>query len=650
MSSVRIRLPDNSTREFSHEPTVLELAQSIGSRLAKDTVGALINGEKEVSDFRQKLKDGAQVKIVTLNSVEGREVIRHSAAHVMAQAVQELWPDIKVTIGPVIESGFYYDFDTPRPFTPEDLEKIEKKMQEVIDRDLEIKREEWPVEQAIKTFEKMGEKFKVELIRDLQAKGEKVVSVYHQGDWFDLCRGPHVQKTGYIKAFKILSIASAYWRGDEKRESLQRVYATAFESKAELEKYLHNLEEAKKRDHRKLGKELGLFYQHHWAPGGVWFTGRGATIFTELQTFMRELYYEYGYQEVITPQMFDAELFKISGHYQNYKDNMYFVEIEEHEHGIKPMNCPSHYMLYGSELHSYRELPIRFADFGRLHRNERSGTLHGITRVRSLTQDDAHIFLAVDQLESEIKNFMNFLQRVYSQLGMTNYKIYFSTRPEKRMGSDEIWDKAEGALAKALKTLELEYTLNPGDGAFYGPKLDVMFVDALERPWQLGTLQLDFNAGERFGLKYIGSDNKEHTPVILHRAILGTFERFIGIYLEHTAGKLPTWLSPVQVQIINVSEKQEDFCREVVTMLRNQKIRVHFDDRGEKMGYKIREAQMHKIPYMVVIGDKEMESKTVSIRLLNGEQKNGIIIEDFISELNKDIRERKLTSPMQSKP
>ncbi len=643
MSAVNIRLPDNSIREFSHEPTVLEVAQSIGARLAKDTVGAIVNNMPEIVDLRQKLKNGDQIKIVTWNSPEGREVIRHSAAHVMAQAAQELWPDVKVTIGPVIDSGFYYDFDTPRPFTPEDLEKLEKKMQEIVKRDLEITREDWDAKKAIDTFKKMGEKYKVEIIEDL---GEKTVGVYRQGEWFDLCKGPHLPRTGFIKAFKILSVASAYWRGDEKRETLQRVYATAFESKDALDKYLHNLEEAKKRDHRKLGKELGLFYQHHWSPGGVFFTGKGATIYNQLQTFVRELYYEYGYQEVITPQMFDAELFKISGHYQNYKENMYFVEIEKHEHGIKPMNCPSHYMLYGFDLHSYRELPIRFADFGRLHRNERSGTLHGITRVRSLTQDDAHIFATVEQLEVEIKNFMTFLQRVYSQLGMTNYKIYFSTRPEKRLGSDEVWDKAEGALAAALKTLNLPYTLNPGDGAFYGPKLDVMFVDALERPWQLGTLQLDFNAAERFDLKYIGEDNKEHRPVILHRAILGTFERFIGIYLEHTAGKLPTWLAPVQVQILNVTDKQEAYCRELYEMLRKHKIRVHFDDRSEKLGYKIREGQLQKVPYMLIIGDKEVASRNISVRLLNGEQKNAIPIDNFIETLTTEIQQRLLQSPL----
>ncbi|MDZ4662338.1 MAG: threonine--tRNA ligase [Pseudomonadota bacterium] len=643
MAKIKIHLPDNSIREFDQEPTILEVALNIGARLAKDTVGAFINDEKEIQDFRQKLKDGSRIKIVTLNSIEGREVIRHSAAHVMAQAVQELWPDIKVTIGPVIDNGFYYDFDTPRPFTPDVLEKIEKQMQEVINRDLEIVREEWTSEKAIALFTKMGEKFKVEIIRDLNVPS---VSLYRQGDWLDLCRGPHLQKTSQIKAFKILSIASAYWRGDEKRESLQRVYATAFESKPELERHLHNLEEAKKRDHRKLGKELGLIFFHPFSPGGAFFTGKGTIIFNQLQNYMRELYKEYGYQEVITPQLFDVEMYHCSGHYDNYRDNMYFTETDKGQHSFKPMNCPGHCLLYASDLHSYRELPIRFADFGRLHRAERSGTLHGLTRVRSLTQDDAHIFCTMLQLQSEIKSFMQFLTRVYETLGMNKYTVYLSTRPPKRLGSDDVWDKAEDALTEALKALNIPYTVNPGDGAFYGPKLDIMFTDALDRPWQLGTLQLDFNLPERFELKYIGDDNKEHRPVILHRAILGTLERFIGVFLEHTAGKLPTWLAPIQIQILNLTDRQKDYCEMLVKSFRANNIRVHFDDRVEKLGFKIREGQLQKIPYLVIVGEKEVETKTISVRLLGGEQKNALDLNQFINTLNSEIGGRLNKSPL----
>ncbi|RME15198.1 MAG: threonine--tRNA ligase, partial [Bdellovibrio sp.] len=554
---VRIYLPDNSFKEFEKPPTGLEVAEQIGPRLAKETVGVLVNGE--LRDLRLPLDDGAHVRLVTLKDSKSLEVIRHSAAHVMAQAVQELWPDVKVTIGPVIENGFYYDFDSPRPFTAEDLEKIELKMQEIIQRKTPVVREEWEAEKAIEVFDKMGERFKVEIIKDL---GEDKVSIYRQGEWFDLCRGPHVQHLGQIKAVKVLHQSGAYWRGDEKREQLQRIYGTAFNDKKELRQYLQNLEEAKKRDHRKLGKELGLFYFSALSPGSPFFTPKGSVIYNELQNFIREKYREYNYQEVVTPQIFDVELYRQSGHYENYRENMYFTKIDERDFSVKPMNCPGHCLLYSMEKKSYRDLPWRVADFGRLHRYERSGVLHGLTRVRSFAQDDAHIFCRMDQLQEEIRLFMKFLDEVYQKLGMTEYKVYFSTRPEKRMGSDEVWDQAEKSLEEALKGLQMEYTVNEGDGAFYGPKLDIMFVDALKRPWQLGTLQCDFNMPEAFRLKFVGQDNKEHQPVMLHRAILGSLERFIGVYLEHTAGRLPLWLSPVQVRILNITEKQEAYCKE----------------------------------------------------------------------------------------
>ncbi len=642
MAAVKIILPDNSIKSFDHEPTVLEVALSIGPKLARDTVGGLLNDEREVIDLRRKLKDGTKLKIVTINMPEAVEVVRHTGAHVLAQAVQELWPDVKVTIGPVIENGFFYDFDSPRAFTPEDLEKIEKKMEEVISRDYEVVREDWSHSEAIATFEKMGERFKTEIIRDL---GEQTVGIYKQGPWFDLCRGPHVQRLSQIKAVKVLSLAGAYWRGDEKNPQLQRIYATAFTDKKELAEHLKNLEEAKKRDHRKLGKELGLFYFHAMSPGGPFFSPKGASIYNGLQGLMREKYSQYGYQEVITPQIFDLELFHKSGHYANYRENMYFTKVDERDFSMKPMNCPGHCLLYTNEHKSYRDLPWRIADFGRLHRYERSGVMHGLTRVRTFCQDDAHIYCAMEQIQSEIQSFMVMLNDVYSTLGLENYTVYLSTRPASRMGSDEVWDLAEGALKTALKTLNLPFTVNPGDGAFYGPKLDIMFVDALKRPWQLGTLQVDFNLPEAFDLKFIGADNKEHRPVMLHRAILGSLERFIGVYLEHTAGHFPTWLAPVQVAILNVTDDQAAYCKELADALHKEGIRAHFDSRGEKLGYKIREAQMQKVPYMLTIGDKEKSARQVSVRLRTGAVVYGIGIADFVTKLKTEIRERSLTSP-----
>ncbi|MCE3010909.1 MAG: threonine--tRNA ligase [Proteobacteria bacterium] len=643
MPEIRIVLPDGSQKVFDHEPTALEVALSIGSRLAKETLGAKLNGSKEVVDFRLPLKDGTKLEIVTTKSPEAVEVIRHSAAHVMAQAVQELWPEVKVTIGPVIDSGFYYDFDSPRNFSEEDFEKIEKKMAEIVASDLPLVRENMKTDQAIEIFKKMGERFKVELIQDLKSKGESEVGIYYQGkNWFDLCRGPHIQSTGQIKAFKLLSVAGAYWRGDEKNPMLQRVYATAFGDKKDLDQYLHNLEEAKKRDHRKIGKELGLFYLHPLAPASPFFTGRGTVIYNELQKYLRELYFKYGYKEVITPQIFDVDLFHRSGHYANYKENMFFTKVDERDFSVKPMNCPSHCLLFASEHHSYRELPLRIADFGRLHRFEKSGAIHGLTRVRTFCQDDAHIFCTMEQLQTEIAGFMSLLDEVYGKLGMSNYKIFFSTRPDQRMGSEEFWDLAEGALEKALKSLNLPYTINPGDGAFYGPKLDVMFVDALNRPWQLGTLQVDPNLPQAFDLKYIGEDNSEHRPIMLHRAILGSLERFIGVYLEHTAGHLPTWLAPTQVQILNVTDRVNGFCEELLGDLRSQGVRVEFDRRNEKLNFKIREAQIGKVPFMIIVGDKEAEKRSVSVRLRTGQQINDLGYEQVIQMIVNNIKERKL--------
>lgn len=639
MSLVNIYLPDGSVKQFDHEPSALEVAQSIGSRLAQDTLGVRVDGSTEIQDLRFPLKDGSKIQLITTKSPEAVEVIRHSAAHVMAQAVQSIWPDVKVTIGPVIENGFYYDFDSPRNFTEEDFEKIEKKMNEIIAKNLPLQREEWSKDKAIETFSKMGERFKVEIIKDIP---DTVVGIYHQGDWFDLCRGPHIQRTGQIKAVKLMSVAGAYWRGDEKNPMLQRIYATAFGDKKELDQYLYQLEEAKKRDHRKLGKELGLFYFHENAPGSPFFTGKGSVVYNELVSFMRSLYREYGYQEVITPQIFDVNLFKTSGHYDNYRENMYFTHVDERDFASKPMNCPSHCLLFASDKHSYRDLPLRMADFGRLHRFEKSGAMHGLTRVRTFCQDDAHIFCTLPQLQSEIASFMGLLNQVYSQLGMTNYKVLLSTRPEKRMGSDQIWDQAEGALQEALKSLNLPFTINPGDGAFYGPKLDIMFYDALNRPWQLGTLQCDFNLPLNFDLKYTGEDNQEHTPVILHRAVLGSLERFIGVYLEHTAGKLPSWMSPTQAVIINITSRVEDYCKELKRKMHKLGLRVEFDSRNEKLNYKIREAQMRKIPYMIIVGDQEAEKNSITVRTRDGLNTQGLDADVFINRLVKEIELREL--------
>lgn len=642
MPEIRIILPDQSVKTFHHEPSALEVAESIGPRLAKETLGVRVNKNPEIMDLRLPLKDGSKIELITTKSPEANEVVRHSAAHIMAQAVQQIWPEIKVTIGPVIDGGFYYDFDSPRNFTEEDFEKIEKKMAEITAKNLPLIREDMDIDKAIETFEKMNERFKVELIRDLKSRGEKTVGIYHQGDWFDLCRGPHVQFTGQVKAFKLLSVAGAYWRGDEKNPMLQRIYATAFQDKKELDQHLHQLEEAKKRDHRKLGKELGLFHLHPYAPASPFFTGRGTVIYNELQKYIRELYFKYGYQEVITPQIFDTDLFRTSGHMANYKDNIFFTKVDEREFGVKPMNCPSHCLLFKAEHHSYRQLPLRMADFGRLHRYEKSGAIHGLTRVRSFCQDDAHIFCSLDQLQIEIAGFMKLLSEVYAQLGMSQYKVFLSTRPDSRMGAEEVWDKAEGALAGALESLNIPYVINPGDGAFYGPKIDVQFVDAIQRPWQLGTLQCDFNLPQAFDLTYVGEDNREHRPVMLHRAILGSIERFIGVYLEHTSGHLPLWLSPTQVQILSITDRVNGFCESLMSSLKSHGVRVEFDSRNEKLSRKVLDAQMMKAPLMIVVGDKEAENGTVSVRLSNGKQINAVPVEKLTTWIVKQIQDRVL--------
>lgn len=648
--SIRVTLPDNSVRELSEPKTVLEFAALIGPRLAQDSVAGIIDGE--LVDVRTLIEKDCKLSIVTSKDPKSLEVVRHSAAHIMAQAIQRLWPEVKITIGPVIESGFFYDLDTTKTFAPEDLEKIEAEMKKITASNFPIKRENWPVKKAIETFKKMGERFKVEIIEDLVKKdGVTEVGIYHQGDWFDLCRGPHVQSTGFLKAFKLTSVAGAYWRGDEKNPMLQRIYGTAFSNPKDLEQYLFVQEEAKKRDHRKLGKELDLFMFHPWSPAAPFYFPKGTVVFNELSRFVRELYFDTGYSEVITPLIFDQDLFKCSGHYDNYRENMYSAipdkesaskEDLEHHSMVKAMNCPAHALMFKSTKHSYRELPIRYADFGRLHRYERAGAVHGLARVRSFCQDDAHIFCRMDQLQPEIESFMELLRKVYDTLGFKEFKVFFSTRPEKRLGADEIWDQAESALSEALKELALPFTINAGDGAFYGPKLDIMVTDALGRPWQLGTLQCDFNMANRFELEYMAEDNKPHKPVVLHRAILGSFERFLAVYIEHCAGHFPTWLAPVQVVICNITDAQVDYANELKAALRAKGVRAETDFRNEKLGYKIRDAQMQKIPYMVITGDVEVSTKTLSVRLRNGKEHKGIQNQVFIENLLKEIQGRSL--------
>lgn len=635
---MQVELPDGSKKEVPQNATVADVAASIGKRLAKDAIAGKVNGK--VVDVYAKVPEGARIEIVTPKSEAGLDTIRHSTAHLMAMAVQELFPGTQVTIGPVIENGFYYDFATDRSFSDEDLRRIEEKMSEIAKRDLPIRREEWSRDEAIKTFDKLGEKYKVEIIKDIP--GNETLSVYRQGEWFDLCRGPHVPSTGRLGAFKLLSVAGAYWRGDERNQMLQRIYGTAWSDRQELEEYLKRMEEARARDHRKLGKELGLFMFSNFAPSMPIFLPKGAVIYNELIDFVRSFYRREGYSEVVTPLIWDTELFKISGHYDNYKENMFFSEIEEREYGVKPMNCPGDIQIFAVERRSYRDLPIRLANFSRLHRYERSGVTHGLVRVRSFAQDDAHLFVTPEQIELEIDRELRLIKEIYDVFGFTDVRINLSTRPEKRIGTDEMWDNAERALENALKKNRVDYRINPGEGAFYGPKLDFQVHDAIGRPWQLGTVQLDYAQPERFQLTYVGADNAEHRPVMIHRAILGSLERFIGIIIEHFAGAFPFWLSPVQAIVLPLSEKFVDYADEVEKKLKAAELRVEVDRSNEKLGAKIRDAQLRKIPWMLVVGEKEASSGTVNLRKRTGEQAS-IAIEELLAQAKQLTRSRALT-------
>jgi threonyl-tRNA synthetase len=593
-------------------------------KAAEKAVAARVDGK--LIDLSTPVAADAPVEPVLPDTADGLEVIRHSTAHLMAQAVQELFPGTQVTIGPVIEDGFYYDFVRAEPFTPEDLTRIEKKMKEIVSRNLTVTRHEMPKADAVRLFAAMGETYKVEILEGIP---DEHVSVYQQGDWKDLCRGPHVPSTSKLGSFKLTSVAGAYWRGDERNAMLQRIYGTAWGNDADLKRHLELLEEAKRRDHRKLGRELDLWSFHTIAPGSPFFHPKGTFVYNALIGFIRGLYGRYGYGEVITPQIADVELWKRSGHYENFRDNMFFCEIDEREFGVKPMNCPGHTFVYGSAKRSYRELPLRYADFSKLHRYEKSGVLHGLTRVRTFSQDDAHIFCTPAQVQQEITRVIEMARVVHRAFGFEDIRVFLSTRPAQRMGSDATWDHAEGALRAALEANGLRFEVNPGDGAFYGPKIDFLFRDALRREWQLTTIQLDYAQPERFDLTYVSPEGKEERPVMIHRALLGSIERFLAILIEHTAGAFPLWLAPVQVKVLTLTERQETYGAEILAELRGRGLRAELDIRNEKLGYKIRQAQLEKIPYMLVVGDREATDRKVAPRARSGEQLAATSIEEF---------------------
>lgn len=636
MATISITLPDNSSRELQDGATVYDLAASIGAGLAKAALAGKINGQ--LVDLSSPLTNGDRIEIITEKSPEALEIIRHSTSHLMAQAVKEIFPQAKVTIGPAIETGFYYDFDVDKPFTPEDLERIEAKMLQLAAADQKIERREYTSAEAISMFEAMGEPYKTELINDL---GVERVSVYSQGTFADLCRGPHLPSTARIKAFKLLSIAGAYWRGDEKNRMLQRIYGTAFVDKKELEAYLHRLEEAKRRDHRKIGRELDLFSFSDEVGAGfpIWHP-KGAMLRTVLEDFERREHLKRDYDIVVGPQILKSELWQRSGHYENYRENMYFTEVDEQSYGIKPMNCLSHMMIYKSQLRSYRDLPLRFFELGTVHRHERAGVLHGLMRVRCFTQDDAHILCTPEQLDAEIKGVIAFVNDVMTIFGF-EYEMELSTRPEKSIGSDSDWEQATEALLSALKDSGRPYEINEGDGAFYGPKIDIKLRDCLDRRWQCATIQCDFTLPERFDLTYVASDGERKRPIMVHRVILGSIERFIGVLIEHFAGSFPLWISPVQAIVVTVTDSQIPYAQDVYRQLRNAGIRVERDVRNEKLSFKIREAQLQKIPYMLVIGDKEVEQGTVTPRYRDGKNLPAMRPEEFVDFVARECKEYK---------
>ncbi|WP_020560930.1 threonine--tRNA ligase [Thiofilum flexile] len=635
-----ITLPDGNQRQFDQPLSVQDIASSIAPSLGKAALAAKVNGQ--LVDTSYIVDQDTQLSIVTAKDPEGVDVIRHSTAHLMAQAVKQLFPDVQVTIGPVIDKGFYYDFATSHPFTPEDLAAIEKRMQDIVRQNLPVERSTMPRDEAIQFFENMGEHYKAEIIRDIPA-GE-TLSLYKQGDFIDLCRGPHVPSTGKIQAFKLMKVAGAYWRGDSKNAMLQRIYGTAWGDKKELNDYLHMLEEAEKRDHRKLGRQLDLFHFDENAPGSVFWHPKGWTLFQTLINYMRKRQEQAGYTEINTPDVMDRALWETSGHWFNYRENMFTTQTEdERVFALKPMNCPGCMLMFAQGLRSYRDLPMRMAEFGKVHRYEPSGALHGLMRVRHFTQDDAHIFCTESQMEDECKKVVGLVLDIYREFGFDNIIIKLSTRPENRIGSDETWDKLENALASALDNLGMPYTLFPGEGAFYGPKLEFVLRDAIGRDWQCGTLQVDMNLPERFDLAYIAEDNSRQRPVMLHRALFGSLERFVGILIEHYEGKFPVWLAPVQVAVMNITDSQADYVQLVVDQLRNAGIRVIADLRNEKIGFKIRERTMQRIPYLLVVGDREVETHTVSVRTRSGEELGSLSLADITQRITQQITSRTLS-------
>ena len=635
MADLKIILPDGSAKEYAAGTTLGEAVKKLSNSLAKKVLAANVNGE--LTDLREELVDGSEVAFLTFEEDGGKHTLRHTASHVMAQAVKRLWPEAKLAIGPAIDKGFYYDIDMEHTLTPEDLGKIEKEMSRIVKENLPITKSVMSRQEAIEFFKSKNEDYKVELIEDLPE--DAVISCYAQGDFIDLCAGPHVASTGKVKAFKLQSIAGAYWRGDEKNKMLQRIYGTAFEKKEELDAYLHLLEEAAKRDHRKLGKELGLFVIKEEGPGFPFFLPKGMALRNELENFWREVHHEFDYEEIRTPIILNKQLWETSGHWFHYRENMYTTIIDDEEYAIKPMNCPGGILVYQNEMHSYRDFPLRYAELGLVHRHELSGALHGLFRVRAFTQDDAHVFMLPDQMQSELMKVIELFDRIYSQFGL-KYHVELSTKPDNAMGDDAIWEAATEALRNAIEAKGIPYVINPGDGAFYGPKLDYHIEDSLGRTWQCGTIQLDMNLPERFQIEYVGEDGQKHRPIMIHRACFGSMERFIGILTEHYAGAFPTWMAPVQVKILPISEKHVEYAKELAKQMHRDYVRVEVDDRSEKIGYKIRQAQMAKVPYMLVVGDKEVEEGTVNVRKHGGDELGSVPFEEFFNSIKIEIKER----------
>ena len=638
---ISIRLPDGAVRQFPAALTVDELARSIGSGLARAALAARVNGRLVDTSFR--LEADSDLAVLTARDPEGLEVLRHSTAHLLAYAVKDLFPTAQVTIGPVIEHGFYYDFSYQRPFTPEDLEAIENRMRELAARDESVVREEWGRDDAVAFFRDQREFYKAEIIASIPAG--QTISLYREGSFVDLCRGPHVPSTGKLKVFKLMKLAGAYWRGDSRNEMLQRVYGTAWATQSEQDEYLHRLAEAERRDHRKLGRELDLFHLQDDAPGMVFWHPRGFALWQQVECYMRAVYKDHGYQEIRCPQMLDRSLWERSGHWENYKEAMFTTSSENRDYAVKPMNCPGHVQVYNSALRSYRDLPLRYGEFGACHRNEPSGALHGIMRVRGFVQDDGHIFCTEDQIQSECERYTGLLQKVYADFGFDQIIYRVATRPAKRVGSDTLWDKAEKALMDTLRSSRVDFTVSEGDGAFYGPKIEYSLKDALGRVWQCGTLQVDFNMPERLGAEFVDLDNTRKHPVMLHRAIVGSMERFIGILIENHAGAMPLWLAPVQVMVMSITQHQADYAGHVIQCLRKQRFRVESDLRNEKINYKIREHSLQKIPYLLIVGEKEARANQVSVRARGGIDLGAMSIESFARQLAQDV-ESKRSQPL----